>query len=201
MPVRLPEIPPAPPGDVLYTSRWNAALRQPMPISPPWLGAEEAEERWQTRTRAGELSIVDASVRDPDGRPRPGWSIGVGFTGVRVRFYTRGGGSIWRSVDYDDRDGRLWRWTTTEYVHPDDERFYRQDQATRIAIAKLEPDGTGYVDFNDKSKATVDRARLTDAPVAGFWLDWPEFGHWEDLANPDYGLGDDPGSTLGGRPQ
>ena len=63
--------------------------------------------------------------------------------------------------------------------------------------AKLEPDGTGYVDLSDKSKATVDRARLTDAPVSGFWLDWPEFGHWEDLTNPDHGLGDVPSPAPG----
>ena len=138
---------------------------------------------------------MDARVRDADGRPRPAWAFGVGFRGVRVQFFTPGGGSIWREVDYDLRDGRLWRWVTTEYVYPDDERFYRRNRSTRIDTAKLEPDGTGFVDFNDKSKSTVDRARLTDAPVSGFWLDWPEFGHWEDLTNPDYGLGEPTGAT------
>lgn len=190
MTVHLPPADPAPDGDVVYVERWHERRREPV-LGFRWLSVEEAEERYRTRTRTGELNIVDALLRDPDGRPRPRWAIGVGMRGVRVRFFTPGSGSISREVDYDDRDGRLWRWITVEYTYPDDERFYRLGQSVRFDTAKLEPDGTGYVDFNDKSKETVDRARLTDAPVSGFWLDWPEFGQWDDLANPDYGLSDD----------
>lgn len=196
MTMHFPPAEPAPDGDVIYVERWHERRREPI-LGFRWLTAEDAEERYRRRrgdpdvaegAGRGDLNVVDAAVRDADGRPRPRWALGVGFRGVRVRFFTPGGGSIWREVDYDAREGRLWRWNTVEYVYPDDEHFYGQNKSTRIDIAKFEPDGTGYVDFNDKSKPTVDRARMTDAPVAGFWLDWPEFGHWQDLANPDYGL-------------
>lgn len=184
-------------AQVLYVERWNDLRRKPVK-GYSWLSPEEAAERYATRR--GDLALVDGT-RGDDGEHHPRWVIGVAHNGIRVQFFTPRGGSVWRTVDYDARDERLWRWITAEYTYADDDRFHPEFESVQTYTAKLEPDGTGYVDFNDKSKATVDRARLTDAPVAGFWLDWPEFGHWEDLANPDYGLGDDPGSTLGGRPQ
>jgi hypothetical protein len=51
------------------------------------------------------------------------------------------------------------------------------------------PDGTGTVDFVDRVKrGDVDRASLEDAPVSAFWMDRPAFGHWEQLADPEYGI-------------
>ncbi|MBO3095619.1 hypothetical protein [Cellulomonas dongxiuzhuiae] len=179
---------------VLYVGRWNVTLRQPIP-GFGWLRPEEAALRYAYKQgdltladRAkGDLAVVDGT-RDAEGQLRPRWVIGVGHTGVRVRFFTPGGGSIWRSTDYDAREGRLWRWITTEYVYPDDDTFHRQSESTHKYTAKFEPDGTGFVEFTDRSKPTVDVARMTEAPVSGFWMDWPQFGQWDLLADPDYGL-------------
>lgn len=105
-----------------------------------------------------------------------------------MRFFTPGGGSVWRSIDYDVRDGRLWRWITTEYIYPDDSTFYWLNEHIHMYTAEFEPDGTGYVEFREKSRSDVDVARMTEAPVSGFWTDWPQFGNWDLLADPDYGL-------------
>jgi len=112
--------------------------------------------------------------------------------GVRAQYFAAHGGSIEQSADYDDRDGRLWRWITIRYIYPEDARFYEEFECSAMYTAHFEPDGTGYIDF-EEGKDTVDRARMTDAPVSGFWLDWPAFGHWQDLADNNYGV--PPGPT------
>lgn len=185
-----------PAGDekVLYVERWNEMTRRPAGDFR-WLSPREASQRYAYKR--GDLSLADVGrgdldvldgTRDADGQLRPRWAIGVGHTGVRVQFFTPGGGSIWRSTDYGAREGRLWRWVTTEYAYADDDAFHRRNEAVHKYTAKFEPDGTGFVEFKDKSKPTVDVARMSEAPVSGFWMDWPEFGHWDLLADPDYGL-------------
>lgn len=54
--------------------------------------------------------------------------------------------------------------------------------------AEFEPDGNGYIEFKERSRRDVDVARMSEAPVSAFWMDWPEFGDWGRLADPDYGL-------------
>lgn len=172
-----------PAAGVLYAGRWNEHLRKPVK-GYDWLTVEDAAARYAAR----EAFVAVDGTRAPDGELRPGWVLGFGRQGVRARFFTPNGGSIEQSTDYDDRDGRLWRWITVRYLYPDDSRFYREFESVAMYTAEFEPDGTGHIDFEEKSKDTVDRARMTDAPVSGFWLDWPRFGQWEDLADRDYGV-------------
>lgn len=82
----------------------------------------------------------------------------------------------------------MWRWITTEYVYPDDEAFHPEFESTHMYTARFEPDGTGSIEFREESQQTVDVARMTEAPVSGFWMDWPQFGEWDQLADPDHGL-------------
>ncbi len=170
------------PRGVLYAGRWNERLRKPIK-GFDWITPEEAERRYAARE---DFVAVDGTV-GPDGELRPRWSLGFA-EGVRARFFTPGGGSIEQSTDYDARDGRLWRWITRRYVYPDDSRFYSRSECVAMYTAEFQPDGTGVIDFEEQAKDTVDRARMTDAPVSGFWLDRPEFGHWHDLADRDYGV-------------
>lgn len=170
--------------EVLYVERWNERRREPI-LGFSWLSVREAAARYAFKRE--DLDVLDGT-RGADGRLRPRWAMAVAHNGVRVRFFTPGGGSIWRSTDYDARAGRLWRWSTTEYVYADDEIFHRQSESTHKYTAQFEPDGTGFVEFTDRGKPTVDVARMTEAPVSGFWMDWPEFGEWDLLADPDYGL-------------
>lgn len=172
-----------PTGDTLYVGRWNTKLRRPIP-GFDWLSPEEAARRYTSKR--GDLAVVEG-YRDSDGDLRPRWVIGVAHNGARVRFFTPGG-SIWRSTDYDAREGRLWRWITTEYAYADDDSFHRQNESVHMYRAKFEPDGSGFVEFTDVAISTVEVARMTEAPVSGFWMDWPEFGEWDLLADPDYGV-------------
>lgn len=169
-------------GGVLYAGRWNERLRKPIK-GFGWITPEEAERRYAVRA---DLVAVDGTV-GPDGELRPRWSLGFA-EGVRARFFTPRGGSIEQSTDDDARDGRLWRWITRRYAYPDDVRFYSRSECVALYTAELQPDGTGFIDVKEKTKNTVDRARTTDAPVSGFWLDRPEFGHCRDLADPDDGV-------------
>ena len=169
-------------GEVLYAERWNEVRRTA--IRDSWLTENEARRRHIE----GELFLAIDARRDDVGELRPRWVMGIGRSGVRVQFFTPGGGSIRRLIDYDARDGRLWRWITIDYVYPDDETFHEQFECRTMYTSSFEPDGTGTVDIDDKAKPMVDRARLTDAPVAGFWMGWPEFGHWDQLADPEYGV-------------
>jgi len=172
-------------GDVLYATRWSTKTRLPTPDSR-WL--EEDEARAIYESGASMLEVVDAAVRDEAGVPRARWVLGLGPSGrVRAQFFTPAG-SIWRSTDYDVVDGRLWRWISDDYTYPDDARRYVEFESTGHITATFRPDGTGTIDFIDHSKPDVDRARLTEAPVAGFWMDRPVFGQWDQLADPDYGI-------------
>lgn len=174
--------------DVLYTTRWVDTTRKPAP-GHRWLSVEEARDAWNAGYEArGLVTVVDAVKRDEDGNPRARWVIGGSSTGrVRVRFFTPGG-SVQRSTDYDVIDGRLWRWISVTYVYPDQENRYYEFQTLRKITEEFRPDGTGTVEFDEKDESVLHTARLTGAPVSGFWLDRPEFGDWSHLTNPEYGV-------------
>jgi len=172
-------------GDVLYTTEWNDWTGHPMP-GHRWL--EEGEARAIYEGCTSMLEVVDAAVRDEARVPRARWVLGLSPSGrVRAQFFTPAG-SIWRSTDYDVVDGRLWRWISRDYTYMDDSVRHGRSEATFQIASEFRPDGTGTIDFIDKSKPDVDRARLTEAPVSRFWMDRPVFGQWDQLADPDYGI-------------
>ncbi|WP_182113856.1 MULTISPECIES: hypothetical protein [unclassified Actinotalea] len=173
------------PDDVLYTTRWNELTREPVG-GHRWLSEEEAHRAFESGK--GIIEVVDAAARDADGTPRPRWVIGTSANGrARVRFFTPGG-SVWRNIDYDEIDGRLWRWISVTYTYPDLDNRYMQGQALQIVKEKFQPDGTGTVRHDVKTEPEVDVYTMSDVPVAGFWLDRPRFGDWAALTDPEYGL-------------
>ncbi|WP_182113858.1 MULTISPECIES: hypothetical protein [unclassified Actinotalea] len=171
--------------EVLYTSRWNPLTGRPA-MKHRWLPEDEARRAFESGS--GIITIVDAATRGDGDVPRPRWVIGAGAKGrVRVQFFTPGG-AVWRQIDYDDIDGRLWRWICITYVYPDDQTRYMRLQATRILTEEFRPDGTGRVKDDSKLEPNVDAYTLTNAPVGAFWMDRPDFGNWEGLTNPEYGV-------------
>ncbi len=167
----------------MYIERWNHQLRIPVPGSPI-LSVDEAAARYDRK----EPFVVVDGTRGDDGSHQPQWVMGWAHTGARMSFLNLHG-SVWRLIDYDARDGRLWRWKTVDYTYASDDRYYAVNACTQKITSKFDPDGTGYIDFDDKSKEVVDRARFESAPiVANFWMDWPEFGQWNGLTDPDYGF-------------
>ena len=173
--------------DVLYTTRWVSKVRKPFP-GHRWLTPDEAREAWESGSN---LEVVDAAERDAEGNPIARWVLGTGPSGrVRAQFFTPGG-SVWRSTDFDVIDGRLWRWISRTFVYPDQDTRYLRSQSTRMITEEFRPDRTGTVQFDERD-GMLHTAKLTDAPVDGFWLDRPQFGDWSDLTNPEYGVPPDP---------
>ncbi|MGN8247326.1 hypothetical protein ACTHAM_001500 [Cellulomonas soli] len=149
-----------------------------------WIDAAEAQQRYESSASAFTAVGTDGVS------PRPRWALTVAVNRcVRVVFLdphrTRT-----RSVDYDWREGRLWRWITTDFEYPDRDRRYRRERAVRTTTAVFEPDGSARVQVIDRAVAADSKDVLTleDAPVQGFWLERPAFGQWSDLINPEYGI-------------
>lgn len=178
--------------DVLFTTQWNDLTRRPI-MGHRWLSEDEAKQRWDGGyDHTGIVSVIDAEARDQDGNPCPRWAVfGSATSPVRVRFFTAGG-SIWRTIDYDEVDDRLWRWICVTFVYPDTESRYERNQAIRVVKEKFRPDRTGTVQFDERD-GMLHTAKITDAPVDGFWLDRPAFGDWSNLSNPEYGVPQDVG--------
>lgn len=168
---------------VRYTTRWVSKVRKPFP-GHRWLTDEEARAAFEAGSG---LDVVDAVTTDGEDNPVPRWVLGIGASGrIRAQFFTPGG-AVWRSIDYDSIDGRLWRWICVTYVYPDQDTRYRLAEATRVIEERFLPDRTGSVQFDERD-GLLNTATFTDAPVDGFWLDRPAFGDWTNLADPDYGV-------------
>jgi hypothetical protein len=181
-------------GPILYVTAWNDMTRKPLGGGHRWLDVDEARGRYDVSHER--IEVVEASRRDHLDRPVPAWTIYLRRdVGARVQFYTDAG-STWRLIDYDLIDGRLWRSVTADYIYADDDRRHDFFEATQKVTSKFGPDGTGTIDIDDKSEPEVARARLSDAPVSGFWLDWPPFGQWDELSDPEYGIPSDPNPGL-----
>lgn len=171
----------------LYTDRYVPKVRQPGPGSTWWTEAQAV--RVYGPPPLGTLVVVEERY-DDGGTLAPSWVLGFSPEGLRVQALD-GHGTILQIIDYDIRGDRLWRWTTTMYTYPSTDRFFRQTAAVARVTSQFEPDGTGVVEFDDTSDSQVRVARMSDAPVDGFWADWPVFGEWEPLTDPNYGA---PGS-------
>jgi len=172
-----------------YLGRWNYSLHKPVP-DESWITEDEA----RSGLEAGVIrcDIVPAEVytrRDETPRPSSPWVItafGGGATGFSVNFLTQHG-SIRRIVDYDNVDGRLFMGSVIDYTYPDDARWYAQYDCTQLFYGILKPDGTGFLTINDKSRPTVERLSIDQIDVSGNWLDYPAFGDWHVLLDPDFG--------------
>ena len=171
--------------EVLYTTRWNQLTRRPT-LGHAWVSPQEAAALY-----AGDagIDVVDAGRRDPDGTPRPVWVIGASpGIGFRVQLFTPGG-AVARLVDWQWRDGRLWRQTSSDYLYPDEHTAYRMAEATMIIGTYTHTDGAATLELVDESgQAHV--TEFADVVTEAFWVDVPEFGDWGPLVD----------ATLGARP-
>jgi hypothetical protein len=182
-----------------YLGRWNDWLNKPV-SDESWIDEDEARRRYETEPAAFE--IVPATLRSELDRldlaqsesPRtpvdpPRWvirvSAGSGYR-FKVTFLNRAG-SVWRSIDYKQIAGRLFKDGVWEYTYPDEDRLYPQDRSLVTMQGIFNPDGSGSAMINDKSSPTIDRLSMDQVDVSGHWMDVPAFGEWELLTDPDYG--------------
>jgi len=167
--------------DVLYTTFWSQKTRVPPP-EVGWLDQEQARAQFGK----GDLQVVDAVHRDADGLARPRWIIGLGTSGrVRVRFFDEHT-TLWRLVDWDNVEGRLWRWITYDYTYASTDQQWSEKDSVLTEKASVQSDGTGYVVSVDKSTSPGRRHKteFTDRASDAYWLDYPQFGEWAVLAQP-----------------
>jgi hypothetical protein len=174
---------------VLYTGRWSDQTRLPFP-GVGWY--DEARARTIYDERSEFMCVVDASERLADDRPRQRWVVGVSETGgFRCAFFTPAG-TLYREIDYDPLDGRLWRATTLDYRYPDGEGYSLSAvESLGHTIARFFPDGSGTVRYAESGNPVGEEVDLHDAPVSSFSLDRPSFGDWSRLSDPEYGVPSD----------
>lgn len=166
---------------IRYADYWTEG-RGPSAVT--WIDTAEAERRYVS----GSASFT--AVGRPTGAASPRWALTVAATrAVRVVFLNDHGSRV-RSIDYDWREGRLWRWITTDFEYPEQCRRFRREHALRVTTATCEPDGRARAEIVDKSVSTdlKDVISFEDAPINGFWLDRPGFVSWADLVDPEYGV-------------
>lgn len=168
--------------DVLYTARWNGITRRPV-ADYEWLDAAGAEELYSTGSG---LEVVEAANLDAEGVPRPRWVIGLGASGrVRVRFFDKDT-TLWRLVDWDNVNGRLWRWITYDYTYPSSDQQWSEKDSVLTEKASVQSDGTGYVVSIDKTTKPGRRLKteFTNRGLDAYWIDYPRFGEWAELIEP-----------------
>lgn len=168
---------------VFYTTDWNLITRRPT-ADHDWIDEGRAKNLYVDMLG---LDVVDAAEVDGDGIPRQRWSLGIGTSGrIRASFFTPQN-TLWRQVDWNAIDGRLWRWVTVDYTYPTETQTWAQDEWVRKVEATVEPDGQGDILTVDPSKPAAERRQYTDFSGRArdsYWLDRPEFGDWRDLADP-----------------
>lgn len=172
---------------VRYTGRWNRLLMKPF-AGYDWLDAGEARKLYEQRPGPGVIVVGGTQSQGPETFIAR-WVIGFGTSsGVRVQFFNEHG-TLWRLVDYNGVDGRLWRWITEDYVYSDDARKWAQREALLNVKATVEPDGDGFATTIDKTDPDEPRPIRSTTPFqnaarASYWVDRPTFGDWAALADP-----------------
>ncbi|MGI5186875.1 hypothetical protein ACQEVI_01875 [Promicromonospora sp. CA-289599] len=170
-------------GPVRYCTRWNDLTRRPI-AGYEWINESQARDRFE---RNEFIDVVESSTIGSDGLVNPRWVMGIaGLRGVaggaRLEFHD-GQGSIWRAVDYQIIRGRLFRSNVVDFVYLTDQQRWEMSQATVGVEVTVDPDGTGTVErweVNGDKQVT----ELTGLDVSAHWLDVPEFGDWDALADP-----------------
>lgn len=170
-------------GDLLYTTSWNNLTRRPI-AGHEWVEPARARELYES---FADLTIVDAATRDQDGVPAPRWVIGTGTSArFRVQFFDANT-TLWRLVDYDWIDERLWRWITYDYTYADLTRQRLVNDAIGTHKSAVKPDGTGTlttITTDGNSRPTRQATKFAGRAREDYWLDRPAFGHWSTLTDP-----------------
>ncbi|MGH3971825.1 MAG: hypothetical protein ACRDS9_00640 [Pseudonocardiaceae bacterium] len=170
---------------VRYTERWNDLLLQPID-GYDWIDADQARALFENDPDRG-VMVVGGTEHEPTGEFAPRWVLGFS-AGARVQFLDEQG-SLVRLIDYDLIDGRLWRWVTVDYVHPNNTQRWSKRDAVQKIETTIRPDGRGYLTTLDKTDATTSRPPTETSEIVvpikdSYWLDWPTFGDWAALTNP-----------------
>lgn len=175
-------------SDVMYTTGWSF-MRGRLALEHQWLSIDEARRMYEADTGEGPM-VIDAALRGPNGDPEPRWVIGLGAGVPRVTFLD-GAQSIWRQIDWEQIDGRWWRWITYDHEYPNQSRKWEVYEAEYVSKAVVMPDGTGRIELTEGENGPSGvgnsprlKMRFTNRAVDSYWIDIPQFGDWAALADP-----------------
>ncbi len=177
-------------AEYAYTTRWNARTGRPV-AEHVWLDEIGSREVFA----AHNLEVVRVvKRRESDGAVRAAWVMGLAYkAGVRVQWF-QGQHTVWRLNDYQWFGDRLFRTVTTSYDYPDTERRYDFNECIELRSLVVLPDGTGHT-MVGPGHAGRRGAWVEDRQIENFsgyrtdnlWIDYPEFGDWEPLADASFG--------------
>jgi hypothetical protein len=130
-------------GTIRYTTRWNDLTNRPS-ADHDWIDEGQARDRFE---RNEFIDVVESSTIGSDGLVYPRWVMGIaGLRGVaggaRLEFHD-GQGSIWRAVDYQIVQGRLFRSNVADFAYSTDRQRWEMSEATAGVEVTVDPDGTG----------------------------------------------------------
>lgn len=172
-----------------YALSWNEITGRP---DPAWLDVDEARTAYESSAGPA-LIVVDGSTPVDKKAVRAAWRIRFTVDGfVRVSWMDEHG-SVLRQSYYETTDGRLFRTRITDRVYPDGEQRWLMYEAQVRRTLDFHPDGAIFIEVHRAGVQDVERG-ITTSDESAWWLDRPDFGCWDDLLDPTYGLPtDDPG--------
>src|SRR5690606_5615730 len=110
--------------NVRYTERWNELTCEPV----DGFGWLEPATAFDIAKRGQLVEAVDFAQTSADGSPAPRWVISFRIPGrVRVSVLDEQA-SVWRQVDWDLVEGRLWRWITRDYTYGESSRRQQKSE-------------------------------------------------------------------------
>ncbi|WP_460706494.1 hypothetical protein [Myceligenerans halotolerans] len=92
--------------------------------------------------------------------------------------------TIVHMVDWKYIDGRLWRWITYDWIHPNTTQHWDQDESVTEALAEITPGGAGVLELSDDRNNRELDIEFADRAQGSYWVDYPEFGDWAALTDP-----------------
>ncbi|MDN5559166.1 MAG: hypothetical protein L0G23_06985 [Ruaniaceae bacterium] len=166
-----------------YMNQWNSWTLRPIG-SKRYLGEAEARERYETGGDAFEV------IPEPDPV--------TGIPAWQIRAYTGDGSfTVWhfnqygvltRTVGFRLYDGRLFHDEVLDYFYPEGEdRDRRRSKSSSLITTYIKPNGTSKVIYSDVIPGQEHVEEYRNVPIDSYWAERPAFGHWETLANPNYG--------------
>ena len=165
-----------------YMDQWNPRSLRPLG-GRPYLSESEARERYERDGNAFDVIPEPASETGV-----PAWHMRV-FTGdgsFKVKHYNKHGATT-RVVGFRIREGQLRNDSVIDYFYPDGEEARRGTITSSIITTYIEPDGTSKIIYSNVIPGQEYTEERRGVPVDSYRASRPEFGQWEELANPNYG--------------
>jgi len=155
----------------LYGRSWLAGKRSPVrPI--------DEEQARRVFERGPQLGV--AAVEGPGLVPRYVLTMSARAESVTVHRYDEHGSEI-SSTAYHVVDGRLFLFSATEWLYPDDGQYHGMMGALADRTYLFKPDGYARLRTKVEAAPAPTIEEFTDVNVSDHWLDPIEWGDWDRI--------------------